>query len=82
MRVLTVVTLEINGALDWINRVMYSEFPIGTGFQILGVASILARNRMLSLFRWLFTVGTDGVTEHPDHILIRRAINVVMNNSA
>lgn len=28
--------------------------------------------------RWLFTVGTDGLTGHPDHILIRRAIDVVM----
>lgn len=28
--------------------------------------------------RWLITVGTDGLTGHPDHILIRRAIDVVM----
>ena len=28
--------------------------------------------------RWLFTVGTDGLTGHPDHIPIRRAIDVVM----
>ena len=50
-RALTAEMLEFNGALDWINRVKHSEYQIGTGFQILDVGSIRARNRMCTLSR-------------------------------